>query len=506
MIIHWLGEMFDPALAGYWGSADHMAAMQTAVAIINAHAAKVDGVKISLLDKEKEIVMRRQLAKGVRMYTGDDFNYAELIAGDEQGLQRRAARHLRRHRAGRLRRARARSPPATAARFDDILAPTVPLSRHIFKAPTRFYKTGVVFMAYLNGLQDHFVMVGGQQSARSIVHLAELFRLADRAGLLRDPDMARRRMVRGAGRARDRLMRELAGDLWHLSINTATVRKQLALPAIIEACVARGIGAVCPWRDQVQAAGLAAVARQVKDAGLAVSGYCRGGFFPAADAAGLRAALEDNRKAVDEAKTLGAACLVLVVGALPGALAGKPASKDIGLARARWSTASPPRWSTRSVGMPLAIEPLHPMQARRARLHQHAGARARHLRCARPRAHRRARRRARRLPLLVGPQAREPDRPRRRQAPARLPRLRLAGADARPPQRPRHDGRRHRRAAQGPRLGRGRRLHRRDRGRDLLRPLVEPPRRRGPRHLRRALQDGGVMSPGLVAGIRVGGR
>ena len=105
VIIHWLGEMFDPALAGYWGNADHMQAMETAVGIINAHAAKVDGVKISLLDKDKEIVMRRQLAKGVRMYTGDDFNYAELIAGDEQGLQRRPARHLRRHRAGRLRRA-----------------------------------------------------------------------------------------------------------------------------------------------------------------------------------------------------------------------------------------------------------------------------------------------------------------------------------------------------------------------------------------------------------------
>ena len=193
VIIHWLGEMFDPALAGYWGNADHMQAMQTAVGIINAHAAKVDGVKISLLDKDKEIVMRRQLAKGVRMYTGDDFNYAELIAGDDAGLQRRPARHLRRHRAGglgRARRACRRRPQA----FDAILEPTVPLSRHIFKAPTRFYKTGVVFMAYLNGLQDHFVMVGGQQSARSIVHLAELFRLADRAGLLRKPDLARSRM------------------------------------------------------------------------------------------------------------------------------------------------------------------------------------------------------------------------------------------------------------------------------------------------------------------------
>ena len=156
---------------------------------------KVDGVKISLLDKEKEIVMRRQLAKGVRMYTGDDFNYAELIAGDAKGYSDALLGIFD-----------AIAPAASAAltalaagdraSFEAILAPTVPLSRHIFKAPTRFYKTGVVFMAYLNGLQDHFVMVGGQQSARSIPHLAELFRLADRAGLLRDPDMARRRMVR----------------------------------------------------------------------------------------------------------------------------------------------------------------------------------------------------------------------------------------------------------------------------------------------------------------------
>ncbi len=193
VVIHWLGEMFDPALAGYWGSGDHMAAMDVAVDMINRNAAKIDGVKISLLDKDKEIVMRRRLAKGVRMYTGDDFNYAELIAGDDQG-----------HSDALLGIFDAIAPAASAAltalakndrsRFDDILAPTVPLSRHIFAAPTRFYKTGVVFMAWLNGHQDHFTMIGGQQSTRSIQHLAELFRLADKAGLLRDPDLACRRM------------------------------------------------------------------------------------------------------------------------------------------------------------------------------------------------------------------------------------------------------------------------------------------------------------------------
>jgi hypothetical protein len=194
VIIHWLGEMFDPALAGYWGNADHHAAMDTALSVINAHAAKVDGVKISLLDKDKEIAMRRRLAHGVRMYTGDDFNYAELIAGDQQG-----------HSDALLGIFDAIAPAASAAlgalaggdraKFEQILEPTVALSRHIFRAPTRFYKTGVVFMAYLNGLQNHFVMVAGQQSARSLLHLAELFRLADRAGLLRDPSLARDRMA-----------------------------------------------------------------------------------------------------------------------------------------------------------------------------------------------------------------------------------------------------------------------------------------------------------------------
>ena len=184
VILHWLGEMFDPALAGYWGHADHYKAMDVALEIIARNAAKVDGVKISLLDKDKEVAMRRMLPGGVRMYTGDDFNFAELIEGDAEG-----------HSDALLGIFDSIAPAASQAlsylrsdekeKYNEVLAPTVPLSRHIFRAPTRFYKTGVVFMAWLNGHQEHFVMVGGQQSARNIAHFAELFRLADAAGLLR---------------------------------------------------------------------------------------------------------------------------------------------------------------------------------------------------------------------------------------------------------------------------------------------------------------------------------
>ncbi|MCC6471478.1 MAG: dihydrodipicolinate synthase family protein [Alphaproteobacteria bacterium] len=192
-ILHWLGEMFDPALEGYWGHKDHFKAMDVCLSVIRDNAAKVDGVKVSLLDKDKEIVMRRRLPKGVRMYTGDDFNYAELIDGDSEGYSD-ALLGIFDAIAPAASAALGRLAAGDKAGFHDILKPTVPLSRHIFKAPTRFYKTGVVFMAYLNGHQDHFVMVGGQQSARSILHLAELFRLADQAGLLADPDLAIARM------------------------------------------------------------------------------------------------------------------------------------------------------------------------------------------------------------------------------------------------------------------------------------------------------------------------
>lgn len=199
VIIHWLGDMFDPALAGYWGSRDVHAAMDTAVGIIRAHAAKVDGVKISLLDKDKEIAMRRRLPAGVRMYTGDDFNYAELIEGDGAGTE-----DVHGKSDALLGIFDAIAPAASAAlgalaagdtkKFHDILGPTVPLSRHIFRAPTRFYKTGVVFMAWLNGHQSHFSMVGGQHSTRSLPHLCEIFRLADQAHLLEQPDLATHRM------------------------------------------------------------------------------------------------------------------------------------------------------------------------------------------------------------------------------------------------------------------------------------------------------------------------
>ena len=199
VILHWLGDMFDPALAGYWGTPDLQAATDTALGIIAAHAGKVDGIKISLLDKDKEIAMRRRLPASVRMYTGDDFNYPELILGDGAGTA-----PVHGHSDALLGIFDAVAPAASAAlaalaqgdtaRYHRILAPTLPLSRHIFQAPTRFYKTGVVFMAWLNGHQDHFVMVGGQQSTRSLPHLCELFRLADQANLLAQPDLAAQRM------------------------------------------------------------------------------------------------------------------------------------------------------------------------------------------------------------------------------------------------------------------------------------------------------------------------
>jgi hypothetical protein len=193
VVLHWLGTAFDPELKGYFGADDWQSASAVLLEIIEENPDRVAGVKMSLLNAESEISVRSRLPEGVRMFTGDDFNYAELIAGDEQGYSDALLGIFD-----------AIAPAASAAldafshgniaSFHDILAPTVPLSRHIFKAPTRFYKTGVVFMAYLNGLQNHFTMIGGQESTRSTLHLADLFRLADVAGLLADPELAASRM------------------------------------------------------------------------------------------------------------------------------------------------------------------------------------------------------------------------------------------------------------------------------------------------------------------------
>ncbi|WP_028959229.1 DUF993 family protein [Streptomyces sp. UNC401CLCol] len=193
VILHWLGPMFDPALEGYWGSSDLDAATDTFLDVIAAHPDKVDGIKVSLLDAQREIDLRRRLPKGVRCYTGDDFNYPELIAGDDHGfshallgifdplgpLAAEAVRVL---------------DTGDTDGFRALLDPTVELSRHLFQSPTRFYKTGVVFLAWLAGHQSHFTMVGGLQSARSLPHLARAYELADRLGLFPDPKLAEDRM------------------------------------------------------------------------------------------------------------------------------------------------------------------------------------------------------------------------------------------------------------------------------------------------------------------------
>ena len=193
VILHWLGEMFDPALAGYWGAETFAQALETALAVIGDNAGKIDGVKISLLDKDKEVVMRRRLPPGVRMYTGDDFSYPELIAGDDHGFSH-ALLGVFDPLAPALGGAVARLGRGDVAGFRARLDPTVPLARLIFRAPTQYYKTGVVFLAWLNGFQEHFVMLGGAQSMRPLPYFVECFKHADRNGLLRDPELAVKRM------------------------------------------------------------------------------------------------------------------------------------------------------------------------------------------------------------------------------------------------------------------------------------------------------------------------
>ena len=193
VILHWLGDMFDPALTGYWGSNDVAAATDAVLDIIAANPRKVDGIKISLLDQAHEEAFRKRLPDGVRLYTGDDFNYANLIAGDGEHYS-----HALLGIFAAISPAAAQALEALAQgdmeTYHRLLAPTVPLSREIFRAPTRFYKAGVAFLSWLNGQQSHFIMPAGFQSSRDIVHYAEVFRLADQAGLLRHPELAVKRM------------------------------------------------------------------------------------------------------------------------------------------------------------------------------------------------------------------------------------------------------------------------------------------------------------------------
>lgn len=193
VILHWLGDMFDPQLAGYWGSDRFEDTLETVVQIICDNAAKVDGIKISLLDADKEIQLRRRLPEGVKMYTGDDFNYPELIEGDEHGFSH-ALLGIFDPLAPAAAYAVSKLSEGDTKTFRATLDPTVPLARHIFRPPTQYYKTGVVFLAWLNGFQDHFVMLNGAQSTRSLPYFTECFKMADTCGLLRDPDLAVARM------------------------------------------------------------------------------------------------------------------------------------------------------------------------------------------------------------------------------------------------------------------------------------------------------------------------
>ncbi|EST25268.1 dihydrodipicolinate synthase family protein [Streptomyces roseochromogenus] len=193
VILHWLGPMFDPALEGYWGATDLDPATEVFLEVIAAHPDKVDGVKVSLLDARREIDLRRRLPRGVRCYTGDDFHYPELIAGDDQGFSHALLGVFDPLGPLAAQAVRALDTGDTAG-FRGLLDPTVELSRHLFQPPTRFYKTGVVFLAWLAGHQTHFTMVGGLQSARSLPHLARAYELADGLGLFPDPKLAEERM------------------------------------------------------------------------------------------------------------------------------------------------------------------------------------------------------------------------------------------------------------------------------------------------------------------------
>ncbi|HVT94225.1 MAG TPA: DUF993 family protein [Bryobacteraceae bacterium] len=360
-ILHWLGEAFDPALRGYWGGRDVAQCMEVCLDIIRENQRAVDGVKISLLDDAREVEMRRLLPAGVRMYTGDDFHYPDLIAGDEQG-----------HSDALLGIFDAIAPAAALAfraldsgdkaGFHRILDPTVGLSRTLFEAPTFHYKTGIVFLAFLNGHQTHFRMLGGQESARSAPHLASLFMQADQAGLLSNPELAVSRMsailslagIQATPRvfAAPREARPAVPE--RLSMNQMTIDR-FSLRQAVEGCVRHGISSIGVWRHKLNG-DAGAAGRMIREAGLRVSSLCRGGMFPAATAGERRRRIEENRRAVDEAAALGTDVLVLVNGPAP--------TRDIGDARkmvvdgiAEVAAYAGP------LGVKLGVEPLHPMFA-----------------------------------------------------------------------------------------------------------------------------------------------
>ncbi len=357
VIIHWLGEMFDPALAGYWGYADHTAAMAVALDVVADNAAKVDGVKISLLDKDKEIAMRRRLAQGVKMYTGDDFNYAELIEGDERGYS-----------------------DALLGIFD-VIAPAAAAALGALTRgenediPRDLRADGAAVAPHLQGadalLQDRRGVHGVSQRAAGSFHHGG--RPGERAF-----DLASRRTVPAGGRRRiagrprqgnltharrdgdagcGGVMRDLSHDRSLLSINSITV-KSWSFEQLIDGCLRAGITAISPWRDIVQACGVAHAGKLIRDSGFTVTGYCRGGLFTAPDEAGRRAALDDNRRAIDEAAGIGAQCIVLIAGGLP------KGSRDLAGAHQQVKDALAALLPyARQAKVPLAIEPLHPMFA-----------------------------------------------------------------------------------------------------------------------------------------------
>ncbi|MGL4488295.1 MAG: dihydrodipicolinate synthase family protein [Rhizobiaceae bacterium] len=193
VILHWLGDMFDPALKGYWGSTNVSVATDFVLSLIAENPSKVDGIKISLLDETHEVDFRARLPEGVRLYTGDDFNYAPLIEGDGAHFSH-ALLGIFAAIAPAASQALEALAQGNSTTFRTLLEPTVPLSREIFRTPTRFYKAGIAFLSWLNGTQTHFIMPAGFQSSRDFTHYAEVFRLADKARLLAKPDLATERM------------------------------------------------------------------------------------------------------------------------------------------------------------------------------------------------------------------------------------------------------------------------------------------------------------------------